>query len=165
MGAIKFTLAYVISIVLINIGFEHVPLLPLFDTGEKYPPMALIVGLVFVLRDYAQREIGHKILGAMAIGGVLSYFMASPFVAIASVTAFLVSEIIDWAYYTWSKKSLRQRILISSLLSTPIDSAIFLIIINQFSFVATLAMFASKMLAALSIWYYLGKKNDTYIQL
>ena len=165
MKAIKFTLAYVISIVLINIGFEHVPLLPLFDTGEKYPPMALIVGLVFVLRDYAQREIGHKILGAMAIGGVLSYFMASPFVAIASVTAFLVSEIIDWAYYTWSKKSLRQRILISSLLSTPIDSAIFLIIINQFSFVATLAMFASKMLAALSIWYYLGKKNDTYIQL
>ena len=165
MKAIKFTLAYVISIVLINIGFEHVPLLPLFDTGEKYPPMALIVGLVFVLRDYAQREIGHKILGAMAIGGVLSYFMASPFVAIASVTAFLVSEIIDWAYYTWSKKSLRQRILISSLLSTPIDSAIFLIIINQFSFVATLAMFASKMLAALSIWYYLGRKNDTYIQL
>ena len=159
MRAIKFTLAYVISIVLINIGFEHVPLLPLFDTGEKYPPMALIVGLVFVLRDYAQREIGHKILGAMAIGGVLSYFMASPFVAIASVTAFLVSEIIDWAYYTWSKKSLRQRILISSLLSTPIDSAIFLIIINQFSFVATLAMFASKMLAALSIWYYLGKKK------
>ena len=165
MKAIKFTLAYVISIVLINIGFEHVPLLPLFDTGEKYPPMALIVGLVFVLRDYAQKEIGHKILGAMAIGGLLSYFMASPFVAIASVTAFLVSEIIDWAYYTWSKKSLRQRILISSLLSTPIDSAIFLIIINQFSFVATLAMFASKMLAALSIWYYLGRKNDTYIQL
>jgi len=165
MSVIKFTLIYIISIVLINIGFVHVPMLPLFGTGEMYPPMALIVGLVFVLRDYAQKEIGHKVLGAMAIGGILSYFMASPFVAVASVTAFLVSEIIDWAYYTWSKKSLRQRILISSLLSTPIDSAIFLIIINQFSFVATLAMFASKMLAALSIWYYLGRKNDTYIQL
>ncbi len=165
MSVIKFTLIYIISIVLINIGFVHVPMLPLFGTGEMYPPMALIVGLVFVLRDYAQKEIGHKVLGAMAIGGILSYFMASPFVAVASVTAFLVSEIIDWAYYTWSKKSLRQRILISSLLSTPIDSAIFLIIINQFSFVATLAMFVSKMLAALSIWYYLGRKNDTYIQL
>lgn len=165
MSVIKFTLIYIISIVLINIGFVHVPMLPLFGTGEMYPPMALIVGLVFVLRDYAQKEIGHKVLGAMAIGGILSYFMASPFVAVASVTAFLVSEIVDWAYYTLSKKSLRQRILISSLLSTPIDSAIFLIIINQFSFVATLAMFASKMLAALSIWYYLGKKNDTYIQL
>jgi len=165
MSVIKFTLIYIVSIVLINIGFVYVPMLPLFGTGEMYPPMTLIVGLVFVLRDYAQKEIGHKVLGAMAIGGILSYFMASPFVAIASVTAFLVSEIIDWAYYTWSKKSLRQRILISSLLSTPIDSAIFLIIINQFSFVATLAMFASKMLAALCIWYYLGRKNDTYIQL
>jgi|TARA_R110000822_G_scaffold118155_1_gene250809 queuosine precursor transporter len=158
MGAIKFTLAYVISIVLINIGFEHVPLLPLFDTGEKYPPMALIVGLVFVLRDYAQREIGHKILGAMAIGGVLSYFMASPFVALASVVAFLSSELIDWAYYTWSKKSLRDRILISSALSTPIDSVVFLLIINHFSLVATIAMVASKMIAAVVIWYCLGTK-------
>ena len=103
MSVIKFTLIYIISIVLINIGFVHVPMLPLFGTGEMYPPMALIVGLVFVLRDYVQKEIGHKVLGAMAIGGILSYFMASPFVAIASVTAFLVSEIIDWAYYTWSK--------------------------------------------------------------
>jgi len=158
MSVIKFTLIYIMSIILINIGFIYVPMLPLFDTGEMYPPMTLIVGLIFVLRDYSQREIGHKVLGAMAIGGILSYFMASPFIAIASVTAFIVSEIVDWAYYTWSKKTLRQRILISSLLSTPIDSAIFLLMINQFSFVATLAMFSSKMLAALFIWYYLGKK-------
>ena len=160
MNKIKFTLVYILSILLINIGFVYVPMLPLFGTGEMYPPMALIVGLVFVLRDYAQKEIGHKVLGAMAIGALLSYFMASPFVAIASVTAFLVSELVDWAYYTWSNKSLRQRILISSLLSTPIDSAIFLLMINQFSFVATIAMFVSKMLAALFIWYYLGKDND-----
>ena len=158
MSVIKFTLIYIMSIILINIGFVYVPMLPLFGTGEMYPPMTLIVGLIFVLRDYSQREIGHKVLGAMAIGGILSYFMASPFIAIASVTAFIVSEIVDWAYYTWSKKTLRQRILISSLLSTPIDSAIFLLMINQFSFVAILAMFASKMLAALFIWYYLGKK-------
>ena len=158
MSVIKFPLIYIMSIILINIGFVYVPMLPLFGTGEMYPPMTLIVGLIFVLRDYSQREIGHKVLGAMAIGGILSYFMASPFIAIASVTAFIVSEIVDWAYYTWSKKTLRQRILISSLLSTPIDSAIFLLMINQFSFVAILAMFASKMLAALFIWYYLGKK-------
>lgn len=161
MNNLKFTIIYIFSILIINIGFVYVPLIPLFDTGEMYPPMALIVGLIFVLRDYAQREIGHKVLGAMAIGGLLSYFMASPYVAIASVTAFLVSELVDWAYYTWSKKSLRQRILISSFLSTPIDSAIFLLMINQFSFIATIFMFASKMLAALFIWYYLGKKNET----
>ena len=100
----------------------------------------------------------------MAIGAVLSYFMASPFVAIASVAAFTISEVVDWGYYTWSKKSLRQRILISSALSTPVDSAVFLIILNQFSLLATIAMVVSKMLAAVAIWYYLGKKDDTQLQ-
>jgi queuosine precursor transporter len=161
MNNYKFTILYIFTMVLVNIGFEYVPLLKMTWLGseEKYPPMALIVGLVFVLRDYAQRETGHKVLGAMAIGGVLSYFMASPFVALASVVAFSISELIDWAYYSWSKKSLRERILISSLLSTPIDSMIFLLVINHFTIIGTLAMFISKMLGAIAIWYWLGKKK------
>ena len=56
----KFTLAYIVSIALINIGFVYVPLIPIFDT--MYPPMSIIVGLVFILRDYAQKEIGHKVI-------------------------------------------------------------------------------------------------------
>jgi hypothetical protein len=161
MEAIKFTILYIITMVLVNVGFEYVPLIKMTWLGseEKYPPMALVVGLVFILRDYAQREIGHKVLGAMAIGGVLSYVMASPFVALASVVAFVVSELVDWAYYTWSKKSLRERILISSLLSTPIDSAVFLLIINHFTIIGTMAMFFSKMIAAVAIWYWLGKRD------
>jgi uncharacterized PurR-regulated membrane protein YhhQ (DUF165 family) len=97
MEAIKFTILYIITMVLVNVGFEYVPLIKMTWLGseEKYPPMALVVGLVFILRDYAQREIGHKVLGAMAIGGVLSYVMASPFVALASVVAFVVSELVD----------------------------------------------------------------------
>jgi queuosine precursor transporter len=164
MEAIKFTILYIITMVLVNVGFEYVPMIPLFNTGEMYPLMTVFVGLIFILRDYSQREIGHKVLGAMAIGAVLSYFMASPFVAIASVAAFTISEVVDWAYYTWSKKSLRQRILISSALSTPVDSAVFLIILNQFSLLATIAMVFSKMFAAVAIWYYLGKKDDTQLQ-
>ena len=90
MEAIKFTILYIITMVLVNVGFEYVPMIPLFDTGEMYPLMTVFVGLIFILRDYSQREIGHKVLGAMAIGAVLSYFMASPFVAIASVAAFTI---------------------------------------------------------------------------
>jgi uncharacterized PurR-regulated membrane protein YhhQ (DUF165 family) len=156
MKSYKFTILYIILIILVNIGFVYVPLIPIFDI--MFPPMTFVVGLIFILRDYSQREIKHKVLGAMAIGALLSYFMASPFVAIASASAFLISELVDWSYYTWSKKTLRDRILISSLLSTPIDSAVFLIIINQFSLVATSIMFASKMLGAFIIWYWLGKK-------
>ena len=156
MAQYKFSLIYILSIVLVNIGFVYVPLIPLFDT--MYPPMTVAVGLIFILRDYAQKEIGHKVLGAMLIGGLLSYVMADPYVAVASLVAFMVSETVDWGVYTLTDKPLRQRILLSSLISTPIDSALFLYMIGQFSLTATLVMFVSKMLGALAVWHWLAKK-------
>ena len=156
MAQYKFSLIYILSIVLVNIGFVYVPLIPLFDT--MYPPMTVAVGLIFILRDYAQKEIGHKVLGAVLIGGLLSYAMADPYVAIASLVAFMVSETVDWGVYTLTDKPLRQRILLSSLISTPIDSGLFLYMISQFSLTATLVMFVSKMLGALAVWHWLAKK-------
>ena len=146
----NFTAFYIILIVLVNWGFTVVPLIPIL--GEMFPPMSLAVGLIFVLRDFAQREIGHKVIGAMLIGGLLSYFMADPFVAIASVTAFLISESADWAVYTWTKKPFAQRILISSMVSTPIASAVFLAMIGHFSILAVVLMTISKMIGALIVW-------------
>ena len=153
----KYTLSYIVTIVLINIGFVYVPLIPFYDT--MYPPMSLIVGFVFVFRDFAQNEIGHKVIFAMIIGALLSYVMANPYVAIASLVAFAVSEAFDWLIFSFTKKPLHERILISSLISTPIDSAIFLLMIGNFSVLATTTMFVSKMMAALAIWFWLGKKD------
>ena len=48
----------------------------------------VIVGFVFVLRDYAQREIGHKVLLATLLAGIPVYLLAGPGLAIASLTAF-----------------------------------------------------------------------------
>ena len=56
----KFTLFYIILIVAVNYGFTIVPLIPVM--GEMFPPMSIVVGLIFVARDFAQREIGHKII-------------------------------------------------------------------------------------------------------
>ena len=147
----KFTIGYIISIVLVNIGFVYIPPIPLL--GEMFPPMSLIVGIIFILRDFAQREIGHRVLGAMVVGAVLSYFMAEPFVAIASVAAFFISEMVDWAVYTYTKKPLGQRILLSSAIGTPIDSAVFLLILGFFSPLGFLLMTAAKMIAAVAIWW------------
>ena len=147
----KFTLSYIAAIVLVNMGFIYIPMIPMF--GEMFPPMSLVVGAVFILRDFAQREIGHKVLGAMLVGAGLSYFMADPFVALASVVAFAVSEIVDWAVYTYTKRPLRQRILFSSALGTPIDSAVFLTMLGFFSPVGFLLMTIGKMIAALIIWW------------
>lgn len=157
----KFTIFYILTITLINIGFIYVPLIPFYDT--MYPPMSIIVGIIFILRDFAQKEIGHKVFIAMFIGAFLSYIMANPYIAFASMSAFIISESIDWAVYTFTKKPLHQRIFLSSLLSTPIDSAVFLLIIGNFSVLATITMFVSKMLACIAIWYFFRKKDETHI--
>ena len=79
-----YTAAYITLIVAVNYGFSVVPLLEM-PGGEMWPPMSLVVGLVFVVRDFAQREVGHRVILAMLLAGGLSYVMASPFVAVASV--------------------------------------------------------------------------------
>ena len=147
----KYTIAYVAFIVLVNWGFSVVPLVDMW-TGEKWPPMSIAVGLVFVLRDFAQREIGHKVWYAMGVAGLLSYLMADPFVALASIIAFAISEAADWAIYTFTKKPFAQRILLSSLVSTPLDSALFLGVIGHLSWSGVIAMTVSKMVAAVVVW-------------
>ena len=152
----KFTIGYVVLIVLINYGFTVVPLVPVF--GEMFPPLSLIVGLVFVARDFAQREIGHKVVGAMLVAGFLSWWMADPFVALASVTAFMISEFADWGGYSWTKKPFAQRILISSIVSTPLDSAVFLAMIGYFSVLNTVLMTVAKLIGAVVVWWMIKKR-------
>lgn len=147
----KYTAIYIVLIVLVNWGFTVTPLIPL-PTGDMFPPMSLVVGFVFVSRDFAQREIGHSVIVAMLVGAVLSYFMADPYVALASLVAFLISEGADWAIYTWTKKPFEQRILLSSIASTPIDSAVFLAMIGHLSATAVVVMTLSKMIGAIIIW-------------
>ena len=98
----KYSLGYITAIVIANIGFTYLPMIAL-PGGEMLAPMSFLVGFIFVLRDFSQREIGHRVLAAMAVGGLLSYFMADPFVAYASVVAFIISELVDWAVYTFTK--------------------------------------------------------------
>ena len=154
----KFLTLYVVLIVAVNYAFTVVPLVKLPD-GTMWPPVALLVGFIFVARDFAQREVGHKVLLAMLVGVAISYFMASPFVATASAVAFLISELADWAIYTYTKRPLSQRILFSSLLGAPIDSAVFLGILSLLTPVGIFAMSASKIIGALIVWWMIRKRE------
>lgn len=156
----RFTALYILLIVLVNWSFTVVPLIRLPD-GTMWPPVSLLVGFVFVVRDFAQREIGHRILVAMLIGVAVSYFMANPAIAYASAAAFLVSELADWAVYSFTGRPLSQRILLSSLLGTPIDSAIFLGGIGMLSPAGVASMTASKMLGALIVWWLIRRQEAT----
>lgn len=154
-----YTTLYIGLIVAVNYGFTVVPLVDL-PGGEKWPPMSLVVGFIFVARDFAQREIGHRVIIAMLLAGALSYFMASPFVAFASLAAFLVSELADWAVYSFTGRSFSQRVLLSSAVGTPLDSAIFLALIGHLSITGVIAMTFSKMLGALVVWWMIRRKES-----
>ena len=154
----RYTIAYVVLIVLVNYAFIKVQPVML-PGGVAWPPVALLVGFVFVVRDFAQREIGHYVLGAMGVGAVLSYFMATPQVALASALAFAISETVDWAVYSFTGKPLSQRILYSSLLGTPVDSLVFLYLIGYFSVAGVLAMTLSKLVGAVIVWWMIRRRE------
>ena len=82
--------AYVASIVLVNWLFAPAQLVPgitIWPTmfGDLFLAN-IIVGVVFVLRDYAQREVGHKVLLATLVAGAITYVMVDPAIAVASAT-------------------------------------------------------------------------------
>ena len=154
----RYTIVYIALIVAVNYGFTVTPLVAL-PGGEKWPPISLLVGFIFVARDFAQREIGHRVIIAMLAAGALSYIMADPFVAAASVAAFLFSEFADWAVYSFTGRSFADRVLLSSAVGTPLDSVVFLGIIGQLSMAGVLAMTASKMLGELAVWWLIRRQN------
>ena len=155
----KYSALYIALIVLVNWGFSVVPLVDM-PGGEKWPPMSLVVGFIFVARDFAQREIGHRVIIAMLIAAALSYVMADPFVAVASLAAFLISEFADWAVYSFTGRPFSQRVLISSAVGTPLDSVVFLGVIGHLSVVAVVVMTISKMLGALLVWWLVRRRES-----
>lgn len=155
---LSFTALYIASIVGVNYGFSVMPLVRLPD-GTFWSSISLIVGFVFVTRDFAQREVGHGVLLAMLAGAGLSYVMADPMVAVASMAAFLISELVDWAVYSLTRRPLSDRILASSLFSTPVDSAVFLALIGQASIAGIATMTLSKMVGAILVWWLLRRRR------
>ncbi len=142
--------AYVASIVLVNWLFD---VLPIIETPlGAWPPASIVVGFVLILRDLAQREAGHYVLLAMLAAGLLTYVMVDPFIAFASVSAFLVSETADWIVYTLTKRPLRDRILASSAVSSPLDSVVFLGLMGFLSPASFILQTLSKFAGALVIW-------------
>lgn len=149
--------AYVVSIVLVNWLFVAVPPLAT-PLGDLYLATVL-VGAVFVLRDYAQRQIGHYVLLATLLAGIITWFMVDPALAVASLSAFVISETADWAIFSWSKRPLQKRILISSLISVPADTLAFLYLAGFLTPASFSVEVLSKIAGVLIIWYLLKQQH------
>ena len=132
-------LAYVSGVVAVNVGFSYSPELDWL--------WSLLVGGVLALRDGAQRNWGHKVLLWMLAGAALSYLLGNPAVAIASVSAFLISESVDWLVYSTTHRPFAERVWRSVLASSPVDTAVFLHLAHLWSWQLFIVGVASKILA------------------
>ena len=52
------TISYVLMIVLVNVGFAYTPILHVL--GEPVSLMDPVAGIIYLVRDFAQRELSHK---------------------------------------------------------------------------------------------------------
>lgn len=149
---------YVALIAGVNWLFEVTPLVSL-PGGELWSPAALVVGFVFVVRDFAQRKVGHHVLWAMLAGIAISWWMASPQLAVASAVAFAVGELADWTLYTFTKKPLSRRILVSSAIGAPLDSLVFLTLVGIASPAGVAIMSISKLAGAFLVFFLVRKRE------
>lgn len=114
-----------------NVGTVCVPngpcLVPVAP-GIVAPSGVLMIGLALVLRDIVQRRLGPVAgLGAIAVGAAISAFLAPSAIVLASVAAFLLSELADFAVYTpLQRRRFVTAVVASSIVGLIVDSIVFL---------------------------------------
>ncbi|WP_326800532.1 VUT family protein [Streptomyces sp. NBC_01788] len=120
-------IAYIATIPAANLAVTHFGAVPV-GLGYVAPAGVYVVGLALVLRDLAREATSRgAVVAAIAIGTVLSYFLADPSLAMASAAAFALAESMDFAVY----EPLRQRGLLTAMLASNavglvVDSLLFL---------------------------------------
>ncbi|WP_338526103.1 preQ0 transporter [Pseudomonas batumici] len=139
-----FLIAYIASVVLINFAFSAAPHLDIIWSAWG--------GLVFILRDMVQTRFGHGALVAMVAALLLSYFTSEPAIALASATAFALSECIDWLVFSITRRPLHDRLWISSALSIPLDTFIFFGLIGALTPGVILTALGSKFAGVTCVW-------------
>ncbi len=146
------TLLYVLSIIAVNAAFVVFP--PVRPPwGGVFSFATLLVGATFILRDYAQQEIGGKVWLA-SLAGALITAAFNPRLALVSGGAFFAAELLDQLVFTKVRGSFRARVLWSQLAGVALDTGAFLVGIAfalgiPWSWASYLTMSAGK-LAALS---------------
>jgi uncharacterized PurR-regulated membrane protein YhhQ (DUF165 family) len=98
--------------------------------GMTAPSGVLMVGAALVLRDQVQEHLGSRwSLGGIIFGALLSYLLSDPFIAVASIVAFGLSELVEFAAYTSVRKRGRAlAVAASGLVGAVMDSVAFLYI-------------------------------------
>lgn len=137
MNRTLLTVAYCATIPLANwtlgtVGWcsEQGPCLIPVWWGLWAPSGVLWAGLAFTLRDLVHEQAGRAwVLGAILVGAVLSLAVSDPFVAAASATAFLFSELADFGVYSRLRaRGFLRAVAASNVVGSVVDSVLFLVV-------------------------------------
>ncbi len=117
---------YLVSIILGNILVNSLGLVTVL--GLTFPAGAVAIGLTFSARDFMQDRYGKfGCWGWMLVASLITFFYNQQ-LALASLSAFFIAEFSDWLIYTRTKGSLEKRLILSNLISTPLDSLVFVML-------------------------------------
>jgi hypothetical protein len=95
--------------------------------GYEAPAGVWFAGLAFTFRDLTQETLGRRwVVAAIVVGAALSGLVSTDF-AVASATAFLVSELADFAVYTpLAERGWLRAVIASNAVGLVVDSVLFL---------------------------------------
>ena len=117
---------YLATIVGANWAVHRFGVVPV-GLGLLAPAGVYFVSAALVLRDAVQYVAGKPVaLGAMAIGVALSAVVAGPRLALASGAAFAVSELLDFALFTWIAPRWARAVFAGGMAGAVADSLVFL---------------------------------------
>ena len=119
-------LAYLATIVGANWAVHRFGVVPV-GFGLLAPAGVYFVSAALVLRDATQYTLGKTwALAALAAGVGLSAWVAGPQLAAASAAAFAVSELTDFALFTWVAPRWALAVLAGGAAGAVVDSVVFL---------------------------------------
>ena len=91
--------------------------------GLNAPSGVLLIGAALVLRDLVQRRLGVEFgIGAIIAGAAISAGLSPPSIVVASASAFLLSEAVDFAVYTpLARNRLVLAVVVSSMIGLVVE--------------------------------------------
>ena len=135
------TVAYLLIIILLSKTFDIAARYDFID--NFFSPFSACVGLLFVFRNFAQCELGHWVIIPMLIAGIFSHYVST--MENATTFAFIAGELTDMVLFTYLRKPLLQRLFWAAIISSPVDSIVFLYMIDN------LTLFTAFMLTIVKI--------------
>jgi uncharacterized PurR-regulated membrane protein YhhQ (DUF165 family) len=154
--------ALVSCVVVANLLVTHLAPIPV-GFGLLAPAGVLVAGLAFTIRDLLDRAGGRRwVLGAIAVGTVVSLLMGTGVIAFAAAVAFAVSELLDWLTFRALRGNFLAAVAVSGVVGLLVDSLLFCwLAFGDLAFVPGQILGKAYALAAVVVLLYVTRRRVT----